>query len=337
MKLCALLVLVPALALGAETSGALRLTLLGGVDGNPRRDFGGGDSSLVGTAELSAQGDVAGERWELAGRLGLGGRGYGAATDEDVYVQQAVLEGDYSLARWLSAGLAARAKDVRGGDRPYADLSAGPRLSIAQGALGVDLSAEARRFLYRPEAAYSFGALVLSGEASYRFSRRHLGRFFLSSESRSFAAFANPAPPQTTSTEKRNDAVLAAGVGYRYRGPFTLAAEYSVEDDSSNSYGESALRQKVSAELGLRLPLGVMAFFAGTLQLSHYPDGVFLSPEILLLEDSEALDSASLRLVRPVGPHVDLELRYGIYATTLPSNGLSYLRQLASVGVTLRL
>ena len=337
MKPCALLVLLPALALGAESHGALRLTLLGGLDGNPQRSFAGGDMSAVGTGELTAEGSLVGARWDLGARLGFGGRGYASASDENVFVQQAVLEGDYALAPWLSLGFSGRAKDVRGGDRPYADLSAGPRLSIVQGALDVDLSAEGRRFVYRPDAAYSFGALVLAGEARYRFSRHHLGSFSFASESRGFSAFAAPTPPQTGSSDKRTDSVLSAGVGYRYRGPFTLAAGYTLEDDSSNSYGESALRHRINAQLGLRLPFGTMGFLAASLQLSHYPDGVYLSPDILLVEDSEALDSASVRLVRPLGAHVDLELRYGLYATSLPSNGLSYLRQLASLGVTLRM
>ena len=75
----------------------------------------------------------------------------------------------------------------------------------------------------------------------------------------------------------------------------------------------------------------------GALVLGRYPDGVFLSPDIILTEDEEAQNTLSLRLVRPVSRSVDLELSAALYGTRLPRNGLSYTRAVAGVGLSWRL
>jgi hypothetical protein len=334
---CALL-LLPALAGAAEAQGQARLTLLGGLDTNPRRDFGEGNPlDAESSLEAFGQGALASGRWSLLAKGGLGGRIYASASDQNVFVQQLSLEGRAELGGGFSLSLLGHGKDVLGGDRPYADLSAGPSLQLSLGpSLSVELTAEGRRFLYRPLLAYSYGALEVSGGAGYRFAAHHLGTLSLASSSRTFNAAPATAPGLGASEPRREDTVLSCEVGYRYRGPFSLGVSYAFVDDASNSFGESAQHHRVDAQLGVRLPWRTMLFVSATLQLSHYPDGVFLSPELLLVEDSEALDSAAARLVRPLGPHLDAELRYGLYATRLPSNGLSYLRQLMTVGFTLR-
>jgi hypothetical protein len=333
---CALL-LLPALA-AAQAEGGLRVTVLGGLDTNPARDFGGstpGDATT--SAEAIAHGQLRHGRLSLLAQGALGGRMYASTSAQDVFVQQASLEGSAVVLDGFALALRGHGKDVLGGDRPYADLAAGPAAVLAfSPRLSFELSAEGRRFLYRPLLAYSFGALELLAEASYRFSAHHLGSIALGRSGRTFNAAPVVEPGASSTDPRREDTVLSAEAGYRYRGPLTLALTAGYEDARSNSFGESAQHLRLTAQAGVRLPFTTMLFLSGTFQLSHYPDGVFLSPELLLVEDSEALDSAAARLVRPLGEHLDAEVRYGLYSTRLPSNGLSYLRQVMSLGITAR-
>jgi hypothetical protein len=97
------------------------------------------------------------------------------------------------------------------------------------------------------------------------------------------------------------------------------------------------LRHRLSGSAGLRLPWSVTVLAQGALGLSRYPDGIYLSPDIILVEEDEGQNSLSIKMARPMGEHLDVELSYGLYGTSLPRNHLSYFRQVVGVGVTWRL
>ncbi len=86
----------------------------------------------------------------------------------------------------------------------------------------------------------------------------------------------------------------------------------------------------------MRLPWKLTLLAQGSLGLNLNPDGVYLSPEIILLEEDEALNSLSLKLARPLTERLDVELSYAVYDTQLPRNNLFYFRQVGSVGITWR-
>lgn len=334
-----LALLCPTLALAAEATGAARLSASVGADTNPGRDFGDVPRpDAVASAMGTAEGALRSGALALNGSYALGGRTFASQQEADLWVQAADLDLAVTATPWLRVGLAGRAKDRHAGSRgrAYADLSAGPFVALVPSpALALELHAEARRFLYRDAEAFSFGAGELRLLGRYRLSPRHAFSLSLLSARERYAAEAVDAHAQTLGTRRR-DTRLGGALGYRYRGPFALSLEYGLEGVSSNSFGEAQLRHRVTATLGLRLPARLMLFLEGALQLTRYPDGVYLSPEILLLEDDENLNSAAVRLVRPLSPHVDLELSYGVYQTRLSQTGLSYLRQLATAGATLR-
>jgi hypothetical protein len=71
-------------------------------------------------------------------------------------------------------------------------------------------------------------------------------------------------------------------------------------------------------------------------QLTRYPDGPYPTPEIILIEDDNH-NSVALKLVRPVFTDLELELRLALYSDRLPKNGLTYLREVASMGFAWRL
>ena len=68
----------------------------------------------------------------------------------------------------------------------------------------------------------------------------------------------------------------------------------------------------------------------GQLRVSTYPDGIS-SRRDSELEDDENLSSVSLKLVRPIGDHVDVDLRYPFfYGGTPPTASKLLPRHLAS-------
>jgi hypothetical protein len=333
-----LLLLCPTSAL-ADASGAARFQLSTGLDTNPGRDFGDAATpDAVASLAGQLQGQLRQDAILLEGSYELGGRAFASSQDADLWVQAARASASWAPWTALTFGVEGRAKDRHAGSRGrgYADLFGGPFVAVfPTPALSFELHADAHRFLYRDAFAYSFGAGELSLLARYQPTRRHgVSLSLLATDER----YASPAvsPGGDDLGFRRGDTRLGAAVEYRYRGPFALAVGYGFQSVASNSFGEAQRSHRLTASLGLRLPERLMLFLEGALQLTQYPDGVYLSPQILLLEDDENLSSASARLVRPVNAHLDLELRYGLYQTTLPQNGLHYLRQLATAGATLR-
>ena len=343
----ALVVSLLALAGGAhaaDVEGGLRATGRLLVDGNAPRDFtlGGDTTDLVLSLLTSAEGRVTADRWQLVGRYDAGGRKYVAFPTEDTLVQSAALEGSLALGTSLGVGLEGRAKDRRGGNREYTDLAASAFLEYVPDAqLSLRLRGGAHRFLYRPSFSASFGGPEVGFLARYRLDRRHA--LFASGEygSRRYSTPALAPPTQAGGAPqprswRREDGALQASVGYTYKGPLALGLTYTFQEIGSNSYGESVRRHRVSGNAGMRLPWMVTLLAQGALGFNHYPDGVYFSTDITLLEDDEAQNSLSLKLARPLDAHLDVELSYAVYGTRLPRNDLAYFRQVAGVGLTWR-
>lgn len=333
---------VPARAAGVE--GSLRLSARALADGNAPREFSDGTEPPLSGADLtlavlaSAEGRYAAESWLLSGRYDGGVRKYLRFPTEDALVQALALEGSLALSPEWVLGVQARGKDRRGPRRPYSDLAADlfaeyspqPRwLLRARGSL--------HRFVYWPSAEATFGGPEAGATVRYRLDSRH--SLALSGEygARLFSVPRRPRPEQPAPSGRRVDQVLSASASWSWRGPLALAATYAFQHQGSNSYGETVLRHRLTASAGLRLPWQLFLLAQGSLGLFRYPDGVYLSGDLLLLEDDEAQNSLSLRLARPVEGHLDLELTWAVYATQLPgSSGLSYLRQVGGVGLTWR-
>jgi hypothetical protein len=345
--LSTLVVLVLTLAGGAraaDVEGALRVTGRLMLDGNAPRDVTQGPltpdtSDAVFSLLASGEGRYTADRWQLVGRYDAGARKYLLFTSEDVLVQAAALEGSLALGSSLGVGMEGRAKDRRGGGRAYSDLAASAFVEYVPDArVALRLRVGGHRFLYRPHFAASFGSPEVGFLARYRLDRRHA--FFASGEygSRQYNDSVRPPPDvEVPWTGRRVDGALTASVGYTYKGPLALGLTYTYQELSSNSYGETVQRHRLSGSAGVRLPWKLTLLAQGSLGLTHYPDGVFFSSDITLLEDDEAQNSLALKLVRPLAAHLDLELTYALYGNQLERNDLSYFRQVGAVGLTWRL
>ena len=319
-------------------SGALRVSAGAGFDSNALRTYDSlapdAEASLVGSADgRTPMGPLA-----LSGGYDFAVRKFMLFATEDTLIQSASGEAAWPVRPWLRPGLTAAAKDRRGSALSYSDLSARLFVDYAPDpTVQVTISGGARRFLYWPSFIYTYSAGEGGIEARYRFDRRHSVRAFGELSHRSFGVDARPPPEGTSSPRRRADDVLGAGVGYSYRGPFTASVSYAFYEHGSNSYGERLLRHRLTVTGAVRLWWRFLLLGQGVLQLTAYPDGVYLSPEQHLAEDDENHSSASIKLSRPITDQLDFELRYSIYREVLPTNGRQYSRQVGWTGFTFRL
>jgi hypothetical protein len=344
---------LPGGAHAANAEGSVRVTARVLTDSNAPRDFRDAQGGLpppdLGLSLLAAgEGRITGEQLQLVGRYELGGRKYLNYTTEDVLIQGAAVEGSMAIGTLLGVGVEGRAKDRRGGTRDYSDLGAEAFLEyVPDVRLALRVRAGAHRFVYRADANANYGGPVLGFLGRYRFNRRHALSVFGEYGSRRYGPGVmaeGPPPPdipppgfEPRPLGRRMDGAISAGAGYTYRGPVALGLTYTFQEISSNSFGETVLRHRLSGSAGMRLPWSVTLLAQAAFGLSHYPDGIYLSPEITLLEEDEGQNSLSVKLARPMGEHLDVELSYGMYGTNLPNNNLSYFRQVLGVGLTWRL
>jgi hypothetical protein len=335
------LLLVSGVAGAVDARGHVRLWLGPGFDSNARRDFVSAgvptDPDFFFFGLLSAEGSLDLPRARLLGTYEAAGRKFTLLPSEDTEVQNAQVEGMYALARVVSVGLAGRARDRRGADRDYTDLGADVVLDfLPDAAVDVRLRGGPHRFIYWTRFPYSYSAPEVGLTARYRFNRRHSVSLGAMGELRKHNADATALPGEVDPVVvTRRDTVLMASVSYSYRGPFQLMVGYSYLDQASNSFGESLRRHRFTATAGFRLPFSFLLMLSGALQFSEYPDGVYLSPDLQVAEDEENSSSITAKLVRPLGEHVDLDVRYALYANALPQNHFTYTRHLLSLGVTI--
>lgn len=313
-----------------------------GFDSNSRRDYVSEgvatqpDGFLFALGQLDAVA-VFFDRWRFAGAYDVAARKFFLGPSEDTVVQSAQLESTVALGKYFQVGLAGRLRDRRGAERDYTDLVGGGIVDfLPDAALDVRLAVSAHRFLFYNRFAYSFWGPDSVVNVRYRFNRRHSASFFFNWSPRTYNAQATPYPgPEGTEevTVRRQDTVLGAGLTYMYRGPFQFSVSYAYIGQNSNSYGETILRHRIGVMGGFRLPWQLMVLASATLQLSSFPDGVFLSPDLTVVEDEENSSSVTMKLVRPVTSWLDVDVRYALYVNVLPGNAFLYLRHVASIGL----
>jgi len=331
----------PVLAVDVEGTGRVSTRL--DVDSNARREFEqfGTQTDGVVSAIGSGRGRLLFPWGVLAGTYDVAAQKFFTVTSEDVLIQSATVALSIPIGGLLAAGVDARAKDRRGGSRRYTDLAGGGFLLFFPGdGWTIRLGGSGHRFIYPPFFPYSFTAGEATGQVEYRFARRHSVAFLGDFGVRWFNAVAdvNPAQPPSQNPEQRVDKVAIAGLSYRYQGPVLASVAYSYGNFDSNSFGQSAHRHRLSASVGVRLPWQSTLLAEGVLELTNYPDRIFISPEILLIND-ENLNSISIKLARPILSNVDIELDYAFYQASFPGTGMTYnyLRMVGGIGLTWRL
>jgi hypothetical protein len=340
-----LVTLSPLLAGAVEFRGASRLWLGPGYDTNARRDFVTSnaapqpDGFLFGLGTVD--GVIEGERFRLGATYDVAARKFFVLPSEDTIVNSVAGDFLFALSPSFAIGLSGTVRDRRGAQRDYTSLVGQGVIDFTPTAnIDVRLRVGATRFLFWPRFAYSFSGPLGDLTARYRFDRRHAVSLSGTFNARTYNATVNPRPDEPEpSTARRFDPFFVVGASYSYRGPFHLSVGYSYLDMTSNSFGETLRRHRLSATAGFRLPGKFTLLTTGALQLSLFPDGIFLSPELQVVEDDENSSSLTVKLVRPVHEHVDLDVRYALYVNVLPqrttaTEPLLYVRHVFSLGAT---
>lgn len=337
--------MLPSSAGAVDFKGTARLWAGPAYDTNARRDFvttgfmSQSDAFLyaLGTAE----GRLQGERFRLSGTYDVAGRKFITLPSEDTIVNSLAVDFSFAVAAILSVGVTGSARDRRGAERDYTSLvGQGVVDFLPTDAFDLRLRFGATRFLFWPRFRYSFSGPLGDAVARYRFDRRHSVTVAGSYNPRTYNANVNPSPDVPEPPEvRRMDPLFTVGAGYSFRGPFQLGVGYTYLDQTSNSYGETLRRHRVTVNAGFRLPAKFMLLANGALQFTNYPDGIFLSPDLQVVEDDENSSNLTVKLVRPVHPHVDLDARYALYVNVLPQSGpgrqtLLYFRNVFSIGAT---
>ncbi len=323
-----------------ELHGSARVWAGSGLDTNPRRDFTSKGvrppTDVFGSLVGQLAGSLDTERLHLSGNWEGGGRKFLLYPSEDTEVQTAWASLAYDLTPYLGVGVEGTGRDRRGAERDYSDLTGSALIDFFPDRhLDFRVHAGAHRFLFWDRFDYSFATASFGGDARYRFDKRHSLTVFGAYEPRKFNAQAavDPNQPDPVYPGVRKDSYFSVGAGYQYRGPWQLAADYAFTDSTSNSFGQSFRTHRLSLRGGVHLPFGFLALAQGVLQLVQYPDGVYLSPDLIVLEDDENSSSVSLKLLHPLGRHFEVDARYGFYFARLPNNGLNYLRHVVTVGL----
>ena len=58
---------------------------------------------------------------------------------------------------------------------------------------------------------------------------------------------------------------------------------------------------------------------------------------LVVLEDDENTNNLTVKLVYPLGPKVDVDVKFAVYYSRLARNDLNYLRLVGSLGFSWRL
>lgn len=344
--LLAVVLVCPVLAHGGETRGALAASLGSGVDTNPLRIVGDGSTDGFISLNATAKGRVeVGEDVRLQGRCDLGARKFFRQVDEDVAVQQ--LQGD---ATWqlgqarVGADVAGKWRLSRGGARDYLDgagdvffdWSFAPSLSARFGAGG-------RGFRWAPDDNESFAAPQAAASLRWLPVRRHAMTIELSGAMPFYRGFAR-AESGTLLPDRRRDSLAGLHVGYAYRGPVAAQVGYTFTRVGSNSFGEASERHRIEGAATIRLPWRLYLSAQAAWQQLRYPDGVFFSQDLLLLDD-EAESSVGAKIAFAVSEELDLEARWFASWIALPPTrttdgieqaGIHGSRQTGFLGVALR-
>src|SRR5262249_11695805 len=146
--------------------------------------------------------------------------------------------------------------------------------------------------------------------ARYRFNKRHSLNVNGMFSSRTFNSSAYDCAGADLG--RRSDKFFVVGAAYWYRGPVIFSLGYGYTDSDSSACGWDIRQHRVTLTFGAPLFWQLMVMVDVNLRFNQYPDGIYIDPIILTLDESgENLSSGVLKLVRPIGEHFEIEARYG--------------------------
>lgn len=140
-------------------------------------------------------------------------------------------------------------------------------------------------------------------------------------------------PDLTCQSAPRHDRELRLGTQASFNGPWVARVGYLARLQTSSSPFEDVNRHRFSASITVELPLHIVATARGALQLS---DRSSPTRGRLLTEDDENQNLVQVQLLYPIASQLDLEVRYGYFASVFSTAGTGFERQTAYIGLSAR-
>jgi hypothetical protein len=211
------------------------------------------------------------------------------------------------------------------------------------------LGAGWRDFVYKPDGSFDWRGPVASArlDAMLWHTPDRTRSLELTAaagfEARSYNGVAkfNCAPDESgnrcpmDSTLRRRDRYQRGGLELTWTGSVVATGSYQITVVDSNSYGQSLIRQRITAAATMEVVTALFVSATATLQIDQYPEGVpvadLLHQELTSLED-ENRSSLQVLVTRALSAAWSLEARGAIWRD-FGTTGASFGRELVYAGV----
>jgi hypothetical protein len=303
---------LPALPAAAEADLELQGELGSGVDTNPRRAAGSGESTDgFAFAQVRARARLAGERLRLAASLAEAVRLYAAAGSATAAASRLDLAARLALGERLSVGASLLASDLteRGHTVDQDLLEGAASLAWASAPYGASLAAGWSAFVPRDAPLRAFRAT--GPEASLRASWAPAREHVLSA---AYGLWAAGYPRwREVASSPRDDRTQTVSAEYAHRGAFAADVGYAFSRNRSTAAGGDFDRHRLTARGAVLLPHQFTVAVRGALQWSRYPDPLFVAQQLLLAQGRESQDALEVRLTHAPGESLELAFALGWY------------------------
>jgi hypothetical protein len=275
-------------------------------------------------------------------------------TDEDALAQQANLSYYLRVHRRILLGVLVNGADMRriNQSREFSNVR-GQFLGMwfAPHGFRVDLQGGYGAFQYRHFEAFneahledfSDGERYSSHGDNYnvtvrkRFSREFRMWTSYQLSRQFFAVLRSRASDGTCAAsviQPRTDVQHQASIGFRVLYHVLIDASYQLEVNNAGSCGESFVGHRVLVRFAARPFWKLFVNAEVRLQFRAFTDGAPFDPSFPFQQDDN-LTTFTLRISRPVLPHMKINIRYSHFANLLGLGINQYSRNLFTIGMTL--
>lgn len=250
----------------------------------------------------------------------------------------------WQLLRDMQIGtdVSARGRRILDGDRSYQAGSIDALVNYSGlGPLLLELRAGPRGFNYEPDPSYSDVGAGFGLGARLRLTRSEQIAIGYQLDARYF-------PLADVLVDFNDDGTAVTGTGHRtdlqHGGSLQLVSardlflsgSYLLLYNQSSNLGETFVRHRLQAVVGVQLPLDLFASITAALQITRYPGGLALSQRLLLEDSDESQNKLVLTLQRTLTAQLALECRLGFFSNELSDSDIAFARATAYLGITYR-
>ncbi|MBN2361296.1 MAG: hypothetical protein JXR83_17715 [Deltaproteobacteria bacterium] len=243
----------------------------------------------------------------------------------------------------VGADFNARGRRILDGDRSYESALLDALVSYGGlGPLAIEARLGPRLFNYEPDATYSDVGAGGGLTARLRLTRSEQlalgyqidGRYF--PQARVLIDFSAATGEPVYGPGRRADVQHSGSLQLVSARDLFLSGSYLLLYNQSSNLGETFVRHRLQAVVGLQLPLDLFASATAALQITRYPGGLALSQRLLLEDSDESQNKLVLTLQRPLTAQLALEWRLGFFGNELSDSNIAFARATAYLGITYR-